>query len=265
MTVTSFPVCAAEAHDKIGFASTSGAHTIELRSGPNGDTLGVMSDAKPRTVDAPNRNARRKARTEAAIIAAAEDVIRRQGFDRASVEEISELADVGIGSIYHHFQSKEGLLLALVERAVETNQTYLASGFDLEGTPIERLAAVQAAYLRFYDDEPFYFDLIILEYERRAGTYAPAAVERISAIAGHTLTQIAELIAEAHAAGEVRPVDPVNAARFLWASLNGLLASSRRGDALALTREDVDLVLASGMGIVLNGLLTRRGMNRLAR
>jgi len=211
----------------------------------------------------PNRNERRKARTNAAILNAAERVLRRDGYDGASIEEIAAVADVSIGSIYQHFGSKEGLLLAMVERALEANQRYLGEGFALQGSPLERLAAVQQAYLRFYAEQPFYFDLIILEYERRASTYAPEAVARISAIARDVLTRIEQLIVEAQAAGEIRPVNPLNAARFLWSALNGLLATARRADELQLSQADLEAVLATGMEIVLEGLLTRRGLNRI--
>jgi TetR/AcrR family transcriptional regulator len=212
---------------------------------------------------APNRNEQRKTRTQAAILKAAERVIRKHGFERASIDEIGAVANVGVGSIYHHFGSKEGLLLALIERALESNQQYLNEGFAVEATPIVKLGHVQAAYLRFYTEEPFYFDLIILEYERRAGTYSPEAVKRISAIAGSVLTRIEDLIREAQTAGEMRPVDPGNAARFLWAGINGLLASSRRRDELHLTPAGIEAVLTTGTEIILEGLATSRGMKHL--
>jgi AcrR family transcriptional regulator len=220
--------------------------------------------AQPAESVAPTRNERRKARTSSAILEAAERILRRDGYDGASIDDIATAADVGIGSIYQHFGSKEGLLLAMIERAIEANQRYLGQGFAAEGTPIEKLAQVQQAYLRFCAEQPFYFDLIILEYERRASTYAPEAVARISAIATEVLDRIALLIGDAQAAKEIRPLDARNAARFLWAALNGLLAAARRPDELKLNPEELQAVLTTGMEIVLQGLLTRRGISRLS-
>jgi AcrR family transcriptional regulator len=52
---------------------------------------------------------RRKARTRQALIDAAVRLIADGRGDRASIQEITEAADVGFGSFYNHFDSKEQL------------------------------------------------------------------------------------------------------------------------------------------------------------
>ncbi|RKI50319.1 TetR/AcrR family transcriptional regulator [Corallococcus sp. AB004] len=52
-----------------------------------------------------------------AIMGAAGEVFARFGFKKASVEDIARRAGVGKGSIYLHFESKEALFEAIVERA----------------------------------------------------------------------------------------------------------------------------------------------------
>jgi AcrR family transcriptional regulator len=52
---------------------------------------------------------RRKARTRQALIDAAARLIAEGRGDRASVQEITDAADVGFGSFYNHFDSKEQL------------------------------------------------------------------------------------------------------------------------------------------------------------
>ena len=58
---------------------------------------------------AANRLDRRKARTRQALIDAAVQLIAEGREERASIQEITELADVGFGSFYNHFPSKEQL------------------------------------------------------------------------------------------------------------------------------------------------------------
>ena len=58
---------------------------------------------------APNRLDRRKARTRQALIDAAVHLIAEGRGERASIQEITEAADVGFGSFYNHFASKEQL------------------------------------------------------------------------------------------------------------------------------------------------------------
>jgi AcrR family transcriptional regulator len=62
---------------------------------------------------------RRKARTRQALIDAAVRLIAEGRGDRASIQEITEAADVGFGSFYNHFESKEQLFQAAAEEVLE--------------------------------------------------------------------------------------------------------------------------------------------------
>lgn len=67
---------------------------------------------------APTRSARRRARTRAVLIAAGREVMAERGVDAATIQEITDRADVGFGSFYNHFDGKDQLLDAIVEAEV---------------------------------------------------------------------------------------------------------------------------------------------------
>jgi len=62
---------------------------------------------------------RRKARTRQALIDAAVQLIAEGRGDRASIQEITEEADIGFGSFYNHFDSKEQLFQTASEEVLE--------------------------------------------------------------------------------------------------------------------------------------------------
>ncbi len=62
---------------------------------------------------------RRKARTRQALIDAAVRLIAEGRGDRASIQEITEEADIGFGSFYNHFDSKEELFRTASEEVLE--------------------------------------------------------------------------------------------------------------------------------------------------
>src|SRR4030095_5531960 len=66
----------------------------------------------------PNRLDRRKARTRAALIRAAQTLIA-EGRTNVPVLEITQAADVGMGSFYNHFNSKEELFQAAVNEVLD--------------------------------------------------------------------------------------------------------------------------------------------------
>jgi AcrR family transcriptional regulator len=68
----------------------------------------------------PTRLDRRKARTRQALIDAAIRLIAEGRGDRASVQEITEAADIGFGSFYNHFESKEQLFEMAASEVLES-------------------------------------------------------------------------------------------------------------------------------------------------
>jgi AcrR family transcriptional regulator len=68
---------------------------------------------------ATDRGARRRERTRARLLEAARRVIGEKGFDAATIADITDAADVGFGSFYNHFESKEEILSVLVTHSVE--------------------------------------------------------------------------------------------------------------------------------------------------
>ncbi|GAB3837441.1 TetR/AcrR family transcriptional regulator [Dactylosporangium cerinum] len=76
------------------------------------------------TSDAPNRLERRKASTRAALVRAAQTFIAA-GRLNAPILELTQAADVGMGSFYNHFNSREQLFDAAVEDALERHGALL--------------------------------------------------------------------------------------------------------------------------------------------
>lgn len=81
-----------------------------------------MSEAMARAASA--RGARQRAQTRAALIKAAQQLIAEHRTNVA-ILEITQLADVGMGSFYNHFESREQLFQAAVDDALEQQGDFL--------------------------------------------------------------------------------------------------------------------------------------------
>ena len=66
-----------------------------------------------------NRSQKRAKRTRKKLKKAALDVFSEKSVDAATVEEITEKADVGKGTLYQHFEDKEEIVITLIDEAVE--------------------------------------------------------------------------------------------------------------------------------------------------
>ena len=66
-----------------------------------------------------SRSERRKAHTRQKLIDAARALLAEDGAAQASIQEITNAADVGFGSFYNHFESKTELFEAAVADVME--------------------------------------------------------------------------------------------------------------------------------------------------
>ena len=87
----------------------------------------------------PPRQDRRKERTRAALIAAAQQLIRDNNDLHASIQAITDLAGVGFGSFYNHFSTKEELFEAAISAGVDDYVSWLDEQLSNHADPTTRL------------------------------------------------------------------------------------------------------------------------------
>jgi TetR/AcrR family transcriptional regulator len=202
-----------------------------------------------------SRSARRKARTVHAIFAAAEEKFLDRGFHGTTVEEIAQAADVSVGSIYVHFQSKEGLYLALIERALDVQDGYMDEAFKPTLSLGQQLFAAGWAYLRFYLDHPAYFRILAFPHvDAGPPEDLSFAAQRLAERAEAGVRRIASIIELGVKTGTARPVDPYRAAKFMWGAWTGVIALNMRPDRLRLDDSELRAVLDEGRRIVAEGI-----------
>ena len=87
-----------------------------------------------------DRQSRRKARTRAALVAAARQLFAHRGFGATSVAAIAEQADTGHGSFYNHFATKEEILTAVLEGSLTEQLDLLRTRHQGIEDPAERVS-----------------------------------------------------------------------------------------------------------------------------
>jgi AcrR family transcriptional regulator len=165
------------------------------------------------------RRARRQAVTRARIVRAALDLFARQGFFSTTVEQITEAADVGKGTFFNYFPSKEHALAGFGEIQVSKVQTALAEMRQGAG-PLRDILRRLAHALA---EEPGRSPSLV-----RGLLAAHSSSESFLKVMRHNLALgrrlLAEIATEGQRRGEIRPdIKPADLARLFQQTFFGAL------------------------------------------
>lgn len=123
-----------------------------------------------------SRLERRKLRTRKAILEAASKLFREQGFNKTSIIEIADLADVGVGTLYGYFRSKHELLQEVLRaHALEARERYRAT-VDRTTPAIERIVRTLEEVARYMRENRVLLASAFREDGGERGERTPTAV-----------------------------------------------------------------------------------------
>jgi len=162
------------------------------------------------------------------IVEAGRKLFAKKGFHATGMRDIAKLARVSIGSLYHHFRSKDELFLAVVRREFETRLAQ-AKGLLAQGLPApEVLRQVMEMYLSSLGD-PDSVQLL----SRAWAPEDPRLWKRLGALLEEYARAIAAILKEAADAGKIRPVHPLLAAYALLGMAGAVTVRAAGHDELA--------------------------------
>jgi AcrR family transcriptional regulator len=170
--------------------------------------------ARPRRIQA------RAVATRRRLLGAAEELFGRKGYESTSMSEVAERAEVGVGTLYHHFPDKRALLLALIDdwgdRELEQSRAEHDFARYLEGSPHQAIRSdLRRRYERLRRDGGF--GLLVLQLADRDSDVRQR-LHRIRQVGRERLRQ---LIAYGQRRGVFRSeIDPHAAAFLIQNAIN---------------------------------------------
>jgi AcrR family transcriptional regulator len=186
----------------------------------------------------PNRLARRRQRTRAALIAAAQSFIAA-GKLNVPVLELTQAADVGMGSFYNHFDSKDELFAAAVNEVLDLHGARLDKLIEPMDDPAEKFACSFRLTGRLFRHRP-----------QESAVLLSNGLPLMSADRGLAPRALRDIIA-ASEAGRFHVPDPELGLAIAGGSLLGLgqllMTHPERDDAETSDRFTEDLLRLFGM------------------
>jgi len=99
-----------------------------------------------------------------AILESAAQVIRQKGFHGASMADIAEAVQLQKASLYHHFSSKQEILLELLDRALGMVSVGMAQVMQQDVPADEKLRLAMRSYLKILSEQGDLVSVLLLEH-----------------------------------------------------------------------------------------------------
>lgn len=97
------------------------------------------------------------------IVAMAIEVFAEKGFHKTDVQVIADKLNIGKGTVYRYFPSKNELFFGCVEFGVLQIAQQLEQAFASHADPVEGISAGIFAYLSFFQQNPDLVEIFIQE------------------------------------------------------------------------------------------------------
>jgi AcrR family transcriptional regulator len=176
---------------------------------------------------------RRGIRSRELVLDAAERLMAEEGFEAATLARVVEEAGIPLSSVYHYYGSKDGILLAVMERGAERFFADLPDWNRRMGRPAEHLTTVLATAAHTLERHPNFLRLLIVfAVQPPAGGdgEVDVVVARVRRLA---LARLCEQIAIAFGDDPDSP-DTVRLARLALAAIDGAFIASQADGVVTL-------------------------------
>ena len=155
----------------------------------------------------------------AAILAQAVEVFAQQGYRHADVQEIADRAQVGKGTVYRNFASKEDLFDAATYDVLLRLERHMFGAVDLTEDPLQVLYRIGTAHTAFFDQHPSYLEIFVQNRAEFRGTVPPLHKELHEQMIG----RLVEVVQRGIDGGQLAEGDPRSIVMALGTVLYGTI------------------------------------------
>jgi AcrR family transcriptional regulator len=137
------------------------------------------------------------------LIEAARQLFARDGFDAASVRDITARARANLGAITYHFGTKEALYHAVIERFATPIADQIAAISLESGPPLERMAKAMRAFMDHIWRHPEMPRLVL----RELASDRPLP-EPVARVIRRNMESFSRIVVDGQADGSIRAGEP---------------------------------------------------------
>ncbi len=154
------------------------------------------------------------------ILISAIRVISRKGYSHTTMSDVAKRANVGIGTIYSHFENKDDLLLQCMKHTIESEIESIRLKGERLANPFDKLGYFLHQHRLLLENQPYIARLLIIELRQSEGFYKRNPSYNPMQ---YYLDYFRDIFAEGVKRGTIRPIDPEAMALSILGTIDILL------------------------------------------
>lgn len=172
------------------------------------------------------RKERERERRRQQIIVAAKRVFSEKGFNRATMEDIANEAELSPGTLYLYFKNKDELYASLSLRILHyfnIRLEHLSSSYE-NLSVAERVMALKEVMYDVYEYDPLILiNMFHLQSSEALRNLTPELLSQIKELSRNSLNEMAKLFQEGVDKGSLVNKPPIAIADILWSLFSGIV------------------------------------------
>ena len=171
------------------------------------------------------RKEREKERRRQQIMVAAKRVFSERGFNKATMEDIAQEAELSPGTLYLYFKNKEELYASLSLRILQYLLIRVEHVIDeKDAGPDQKLESLMEAMYDVYEFDPLIIiNMFHLQSSETLKNLSPELMEQIKTLSRKSLNSIAKIFRDGVEQGLFIDRHPVAMADTFWALFSGVV------------------------------------------
>lgn len=157
-----------------------------------------------------------------AILKAAIQLFAKRGFHATATSEVAKLARVAEGTIFHHFKTKEGILIYIFDEMIEMYIEGTETVVKKAASGLEAIEGLVRFHFRFSEERSEELSVVIRDFPYSLLEIGSPFGDLIASGLFRVINLIKECIKRGQRDGSIRDISAEETAFILQGMLNGL-------------------------------------------
>lgn len=186
------------------------------------------------------------------IVEAAWKLFERNGFEQTTVDQIAALAELGKGTIYSYFKSKEEIYIAILEKKLDLLEEKMKEAVAHPQSAVDALYGLYDAFIEYHRDRKGFIDTLFVQIDDQILYRLGGVVGGLKSKASVWMEIVGNTIRWGIERGEFGPVDVERISKTIVGMILGLIIQFEMGqikEDLATFRDSVFKLIFDGIMI----------------